>query len=253
MHNPAGSSPEGNSSDSGVATVAPDVLEKLARLDCCTASNAIEALGGRLRNEGFTDVSIRCQFPGLPPVTGYAVTGRIRSSEPPIAGGWYYDHMDWWRYVLSIPEPRIIVMQCTDEQERRAGAWFGEIHAAISRAIGCTAYLTNGSVRDLDAVKKLGIQLFASGVVVSHAYAHVVEFGAPVEVGGLKVHPGDLLHGDRHGVHLVPAQVAANVPRVADELREGEARFLEYCASAEFSVENMGARLRDLRAQLSLD
>jgi hypothetical protein len=58
--------------------VSPEQLAALARLDTCSVANAIEAFEVRLRNAGFADSRIRCMFPALPPMVGYAVTGRIR-------------------------------------------------------------------------------------------------------------------------------------------------------------------------------
>ena len=58
---------------------------------------------------------------------------------------------------------------------------------------------------------------------VSHAYTHIVEFGTPVEVDGLKIHSGDLLHGDLHGVQSIPLGIAAQIPPVAAQISAQEA------------------------------
>ena len=90
------------------------VLENLRLLDTCSVSNAIERFNVRLRNEGFVSGAMKCRFPKLPPMLGYAVTGRVRTSTAPARGGCYFDRMDWWEYLASIPEPRIIVLQDVD-------------------------------------------------------------------------------------------------------------------------------------------
>jgi len=91
-------------------------FEKIRRLDSCTVSNAIERFKVRLRNEGFANSSIHCQFPQFPPMLGYAVTARARASSAPMTGRCYYERMDWWEYVLTIPEPRVMVLQDIDHQ-----------------------------------------------------------------------------------------------------------------------------------------
>lgn len=214
------------------------MLEQLRALDSCTVSNAIERLDVRLRNEGFTDSSLRCLSCGLPPMVGYAATGRIRTSTTPTAQYWYYERMDWWEYLESIPGPRVIVLQDVDSKPG-FGALFGEMHARIGRALGCIGYLTNGSVRDMPGIGRTGFHLFASGVSVSHAYAHVVDFGDPVEICGLRVQPGDLLHGDQHGVVSVPASIAAEIPAVAAKLLAQEKELIQLCQSAHFSLEKL--------------
>jgi len=210
-------------------------LEQLRALDSCTVSNAIERLDVRLRNEGFTDISVRCLSPSLPPMVGYAATGRIRTTSAPTARHWYYERMDWWEYLATIPAPRVIVFEDVDPQPG-FGALFGEIHAQIGRALGAIGYVTNGAVRDLPGIQRTGFHLFARGVSVSHAYAHVVDFGGPVELGRLRVNPGDLLHGDLHGVVSVPAAMAAQILKVAAELQAQESELIQLCQSAQFTI-----------------
>jgi regulator of RNase E activity RraA len=125
---------------------------------------------------------------------------------------------------------------------------FGEIHARICRALDCVAYVTNGAVRDLPGIEALGFQLYAGSVSVSHAYAHVVEFGAPVEIGGLRVSTGDLLHGDLHGVHMIPRQIACELPRVAEQVLVQERELFELCDKKNFSIDLLMAKLEEQRA-----
>jgi 4-hydroxy-4-methyl-2-oxoglutarate aldolase len=216
-------------------------LDALRSLDTCTVSNAIETFGVRLRNTGFADSSIRCIFDDLPPMVGYAATARLRSGSPPMQGGSYHDRTDWWQYVLEVPPPRIVVLQDVDK-EPGIGAFLGDVHAAIMRALGCVGYVTNGAVRELPTIHKMGLHLFASKVAVSHAYAHIFDYGAPIEIGGLELHPGDLLHGDRHGLLMIPKLVAGDVPQAAEKQRQTENRIISFCESGNFSLE----RLRDV-------
>lgn len=219
-------------------------LDALRRLDTCMVSNAIETFGVRLRNTGFADSSIRCVFDDLPPMVGYAVTARLRSGSPPMQGGNYHDRTEWWQYVLQIPPPRIIALQDVDKQPG-LGAFVGDVHAAIMRALGCVGYVTNGAVRELPTVREMGLHLFAGKVAVSHAYAHIFDFGAPIEIGGLELRPGDLLHGDRHGLLMVPRLIAADVPGAAAKLAKAEQRIIAFCESSDFSLD----KLRDLIQQ----
>jgi regulator of RNase E activity RraA len=91
-------------------------------------------------------------------------------------------------------------------------------------------------VRELPAVHAIGMQLFAGNVAVSHAYAHIFDVGASITVGGMEVHPGDLLHGDRHGVLTIPAKIAGAIPAVAAEMQRAERTVIDFCRSKEFSV-----------------
>jgi regulator of RNase E activity RraA len=107
-------------------------------------------------------------FPELPPVAGYAVTGRIRTASPPISNLCYYQNVEWWEYVARIPEPKVIVLADVDHAPG-VGALFGEIHSQIARAAGCVAYVSNGAVLDVPALRTANFQCFAGGLSVSHS------------------------------------------------------------------------------------
>jgi 4-hydroxy-4-methyl-2-oxoglutarate aldolase len=220
-------------------------LDALRSFDTCTVSNAIETFEVRLRNTGFADDTIRCMFPDLQPVVGYAATARLRCGDPPMVGGIYHEQKDWWTNILQAPPPRIVVLEDTDDPPV-GGAFLGSIHAAILGALGCVGYVTNGTVRDLPYVHGLGVQLFAGGVSVSHAYAYMVDLGAVVKVGGLEVNQGDLLHGDRHGLLKMPNEVAATIPSVAAQLQKSTQKILDVCQSDNFSIGRLCVMLREL-------
>jgi 4-hydroxy-4-methyl-2-oxoglutarate aldolase len=222
-------------------------FEALQNLDTCTVSNAIERLSVRLRNEGFIGGAVRCRFPSFKPVLGYAVTGRIRSSFPPMAGRCYYDRIDFWRYLATLPTPRVMVLQDVDPKPA-FGAFVGEMHAAIGLALSCIGCVTNGAVRDLPAVQALGFHLFSGRVAVSHSYAHLIEFGAPVEIGGLKISSGDLMHGDLHGVQSIPLEIASKVPAEAAKVASAENLLKEYCRSPQFSLDQLEEKIRSASA-----
>jgi regulator of RNase E activity RraA len=219
-------------------------LERLRQFDTCTMSNAIERLDIRPRNEGFIRGAVTCRFPQLPPVIGYAVTARMRSSMMPIKGSCYYDRPDLWRYVAGLAGPRMLVIQDADDSPG-FGALLGEAYARISRALGCVACVTNGAVRDVPGIQALGFQVFAGSIAVSHAYAHVMEFGETLEIGGLRICSGDLLHGDLHGVHMIPIEAARKLPGVAEQvLRDGRELF-ELIERKDFSVDMLSAKLEE--------
>jgi 4-hydroxy-4-methyl-2-oxoglutarate aldolase len=215
-----------------------DMLAALRRLDTCTVANAIERFRLRLRNTGFTNSSIHCVFEDFPPLVGYAATARMRSGEPPIAGRMFRDHTPLWNSIQQAPAPRIAVFEDVDNPPG-VGAFLGDVHAAILRALGCVGYVTNGAVRELPRVRELGLQLFAGNVAVSHAYAHIFDFGNPVMIGGLEIQQGDLLHGDRHGLLNIPAGVAAELPAIAVALQQRERSIVEFCQSGDFSPEKL--------------
>ena len=222
----------------------PELIEQLTAFSSCAVANAIEGLGRRLRNVGFSNSTIQCRFPRLKPIVGFAVTLRLHGSNPPMEGGVYIERTDWWDDLKTISAPRIVVIEDADHHPGIA-AFIGETHAAILQAMGCVGVVTNGAVRDLDPVERLGFQLFSGTVSVSHAYAHVAKADSPVHVGGLEIVPGDLLHGDQHGIVKIPVDLAGQVVQIAGRLRAREKKILRFCQSPEFSPDRLREVLRE--------
>jgi regulator of RNase E activity RraA len=216
----------------------PASLEQLRQLDSCSVANAIETFGVRLRNTGFADSRVRCIYKDFPPLVGYAATLHVRTSDPPMEGDSYYYRLDWLEHVLSVPSPRVLVVQDMDRNPG-LGSFIGDVHANILRALGCIGVVTNGAVRNIEAARALQFQMFAGNVSVSHAFAHVFDFGKPVEVGHMQVRPGDLLHGDQHGVQTVPLEIAAEIPSVARKMIEEERKIIELCQSEGFTLKTL--------------
>ena len=228
-----------------VGRLTPARLEQLSELSTCVVASAIEASRVRLPNTGFADSTIRCILSDQPAIAGYAVTARIRSAAPPMEGhGYHYERSDWWDHILSIPAPRVVILEDLDEPPG-LGAFIGEVNANILRALGCIGMVTNGSVRDLPDVYLSGLRIFAGSVSVSHAYAHIFDFGGPVIVGGLKIEPGDLIQGDQHGVQTIPLEIAEKIPAAAQEILKRRHRLVDLCRSGDFSTEKLRTAIKE--------
>jgi len=213
-------------------------LELLRQLSSSVLASSIERFRVRLPNTGYTHLSIRAMFEDRPTMLGYAATLRIRTSEPPMEGRNYYKNTRWWDHVLSVPEPRVVVIEDLDHP-RGCGAFIGVTHANLLRALGCVGVVTNGSVRDIDSLQSTGLNIFARGLSVSHAFAHVVDFGDEVTVAGMGVKPGELVHGDRQGVQTIPLEIAPKVAAVAEDVMKRRQYFLDLCRTDTFSIEKL--------------
>jgi 4-hydroxy-4-methyl-2-oxoglutarate aldolase len=219
------------------APLSTEQLEELRKISTPTISNAIETFDVRPRNEGFMNRDIKCILPELGTMVGYAATGTYMASRPGVEDE---DGMDQelWKHALSIPAPRIVVVQDIDNPPCIGSLW-GEVNGTIHKALGCAGTITNGGVRDLDEVRAMGFHFFASCVIPSHAYVHVVETGKPVMIGGLTVHPGDLLHADQHGVVSIPHEIAAEVAARGLEVEEREQKIISFFRSPDFSPDKV--------------
>jgi len=218
--------------------VAEGVLDALRRYDSPTLANAIEKFDIRPRDEGFASLDVRCMFPELGVMVGYAATATIRAR----GRGQGVDHSpSLWALVRSLPAPRVVVIQGLDDPPAH-GAFWGEVQSTIYKALGCAGTVTDGCVRDLKEVREMGFHFFARGAGVSHAYVHLESVGEPVQVGGLTVSPGDLLHGDQHGVLLIPRQIAADLPDAAARIVDREQTFIKWVRSPQFDPDKLAER-----------
>ena len=144
-----------------------DLLGALARYDSPTLANAIETFDTQSRDIGFADNRIKCMFPELGRMVGYAVTATIVARGAPEADWAGAGNNALYEYVRKIPAPRVVVVKDLDDPPAHGSLW-GEVHATIFGALGCVGCVTDGSVRDFDEVRKMGFHFFASGPSVSH-------------------------------------------------------------------------------------
>jgi regulator of RNase E activity RraA len=205
---------------------AEEVLSKLAKYDTATICNLIELFDVRPHSAGFMDGRIRAAFPELEPMVGYATTATFRSAEPSRGTDVYRTLENQLEQLMSQAGPGVVVFQDLDDPP--VGATFGEIMCSVYQAFGAVGLVTSGGGRDLRPIQKLGFPVFIGSTICSHACSHLVDVGRTVRVGGLVVHPGDLLHGDADGVTSIPAEIAAEIVDVADEFIAAERILLDY-------------------------
>ena len=215
-------------------TVNNETIEALKKIDTPSICNAIEGFNIKPKNEGFMLPEIKGVLPDLPPAVGYAVTAVICADQPE---GPTVSREAWWDLIVSVPEPRFIVMHDIDNPP--LGAYWGEVQSNIHKALGAVGVATDGTVRDLDEVRALGFQFFAKEVSASHAYVRLVDIGIPVKIGGLTVKTGDLLHGDKHGVTSIPFEIAEQIPEMVQTIADYEEKTISVCQSPDFSIEKL--------------
>jgi len=222
-------------------------LDALAEFDTPTICNALERLDPQLQGHGYTTEPALCGFPAQKPVVGYARTAMIRSAQPlgPSAPLQRSMQNDYYRYIDAGARPSIVVIQDLDGEQAGYGAFWGEVQSAIHVGLGAHGLITNGSVRDLDQWAP-GFQFLAARVAPSHAYAKPVAFGTEVQVFGLRVRSGDLVHADRHGAVVIPPALVREVPAAARAVAAREARILAVARGPACSAEKLIAVFAEL-------
>lgn len=218
-------------------------LDALKQYDTPTICNAMEHVAPERRTIGFTSKPFVCIDPALPPMVGYARTATIRAVEAPRLSPDEVRarRIAYYEYVAAGPRPSIIVIQDLDH-DPGFGAFWGEVNTTVHKALGALGAITNGSFRDIDASAP-GFQLLGGEIGPSHAYVHSVDFGIHVNVHGMGVNDGDLIHADRHGAVVVPVAVARDIPAAAELLGRREKVILDACAAPDFDIEKLKAAI----------
>jgi regulator of RNase E activity RraA len=216
-----------------------EILIELARIRTPILYDAIEKFDVRPRTEGIMDPSIRSLLPSLGPMIGYACTGKVVGADPPIEGEPVVAWRNVWELAQKSPSPTVMVAQDLDNPPARSCAW-GDVAASVMLQLGVVGAVTNGGVRDLSEVEQLGFQLFAPAAVVGHAHTRWVEINEPVQVGSLVVHPGDLIHGDEHGVMTIPQEIPLEDLLVfVHKFLASEKTIVDYCQGPDFDIDTL--------------
>jgi regulator of RNase E activity RraA len=222
--------------------VSEDQLTFLRSLDTPTVCNLIEIVAPERRGAGYTASHLRCPFPDLPPMVGFAKTATIRARDPVSGPSYMQKRLDYLDYVAAAPRPSVVVIEDKDEPPGY-GAFWGEVQTNVHKALGCLGTVTNGSIRDIAAVAE-GFQMLAGSIAPSHAYVHVVEFGLSVTIHSMEVRSGDLIHADRHGAVVVPVENINAMAAALDGLMEREAKIIAAARTPGATVESIKAAMK---------
>jgi 4-hydroxy-4-methyl-2-oxoglutarate aldolase len=218
-------------------TSVPPVGEKnvafLKSVDSPTIANAIEPFKVRDRTEGFIGGEVRALFPEMPPMVGTALTVTMTNTRGALA-----DRENYWRMyeaLSQMPAPSVLVVQEVSGAPSRC-ALAGEVMTTMAMRLGAVGMVTDGGLRDVHEVRRLGFAYFARYVVVSHGNFGVVDVGGPVTLDGQEVKTGDILHGDANGIVIVPREVLDGLPEAVQEVRTRERATMDFINSPEFTV-----------------
>lgn len=218
-------------------------LAELAAFDTPTICNALELVAPERRATGFTTETMLWLSPERKPLVGYARTGLIRAMDRPSADGTALRRarLDYYRYVAEGAGPKIAVLQDLDSR-RGFGCFWGEVNTAVHKGLGCEGVVTDGGVRDVDVLAP-GFGVLCGKVTPSHAHVHPVGFGGEVDIFGMVVRSGDLIHADRHGAVIIPHAVARRVAAAAALCARREEPILKAARAHGFSIEALEAAL----------
>lgn len=226
------------------------LLEILKSVDTPTVCNAIEKAQGKRGFAAFTRSTPVATAPDAPAMVGYACTAKVagRYPSPETPESVRERRLAYYRQIANAPKPAVAVVEDIDFPNC-VGAFWGEVNATVHQGFGVAGALTNGVVRDLGSLPA-GFPIVAGSVGPSHAFVHVTGFGMPVEVLGISVRQGDLIHADRHGAVVIPPEVIGGLQQAVLALVESERIVLETARRDDFNIdmfEALWTRFEDTR------
>jgi regulator of RNase E activity RraA len=226
-------------------TLSPSQLDFLRSIDTPTVCNLIEMVAPERRGHGYTVKHLHCPFPDLPPMVGFAktVTFRTKDKVPLGEAGYMQKRLDYLDYVAGAPQPAVMIMHDLDGEHMGFGAFWGEVQSNVHKALGALGVVTDGSIRDIPMIAP-GFQMLAAAIVPSHAYVHVADYGIDVNVAGMAVSSGDLIHADRHGAVVVVPDMIDAMAAAAERLAATEARIISAAHAPGATVETIKAAIR---------
>ena len=214
----------------------PSLMALLRDVDTPTVCNAIEVAQGKRGFNDFTRGTMQCSDV-TQAVVGYARTAKIAAvvapSEP--ADVIKARRMDYYRHMADGGAGCVAVVQDLD-YPHAIGAYWGEINTTVHKGFGMAGALTNGVMRDLGDLPS-DFPVVAGSIGPSHGFVHVREIGTPVEIFGMTVNDGDLVHADRHGALVIPSDLMEVLEAAILKLLETEKVVLEPARAEGFDFE----------------
>lgn len=204
-----------------------DTVKKLVEFDTPTVANGLELLGVRDPTVGYTGPDIRALMPELGPRVGVAVTARMDTTtagtdRPPSL------FHDWLRLMQQAARldgagtmPVFAVIESVGPRPRYT-VTIGDGMGTQMVLAGTVAFLTNGSVRDIEGLRQIPLPCWAVGLSPMHGRIRWLELNCPVVIDSMTVRPGDIIYADVNGALVIPAEVADQVYDKAREVRERE-------------------------------
>jgi 4-hydroxy-4-methyl-2-oxoglutarate aldolase len=196
----------------------PDALiDRLAALDTCLVSDALDRLGlpGTVHGIGR-------QWP-CPRVTGRVVTVQLGAFDAGLAAS--APHLGT-RAIEAAGADHVIVVANAGRVEM---AGWGGLLSRAARRREVRGVIVDGVCRDVDEAQTLGFPLYARGAVPTTARGRAIELATntPVTIGGVAVAPADLVIADGSGVVFVSDRSAADVLQTAERLAARETELAE--------------------------
>jgi 4-hydroxy-4-methyl-2-oxoglutarate aldolase len=188
------------------------LLARLAALDSCALSDALDGLG---RPGVLTGLGPLWPVPRV--VAGRVRTLRVGPKEP---GSGPTVHLGT-QLVVTARRGEVVLIDAGGRTD--VSSWGGILSTAAAQA-GVAGIVIDGACRDIGESQQLGLPVFGRAVVPTSARGRIVQLGMdePIVVCGVPVRTGDLVVADVCGAVVVPAELAEQAVELAERIAARE-------------------------------
>ena len=223
--------------------ITKEIADILTSVDTPTISNALDIYRGDRSIEDFTQLPFISSNSKLKPMIGIARTAKIRASVPTSLNVNEANdlRMKYYEYMYNKPDDQQIKNLCVIQDldwPNIIGSFWGEVNVSIHKGLGLAGTITNGLLRDLDAIDK-EYMVLANSIGPSHAYVHVIEFRTDVEINGLNIKDGDIIHADKHGALKVPYEALKTLPEAIEFMQKKESHIIQAAKKDDFNIKKL--------------
>ena len=198
----------------------PSLLQQLGDFDTALIANTLGYIDPTPVHEWYMAGTIGSLTPTVGPTVGVAMTIEIDSSTPgnqPDADVYY----DLLKAIQLNPLPVVLVIKAVGSRPEHECV-LGDGMAKMLHSVGCVGVVTDGGVRDIEGILTIPFGIYARGRTIHHCAVRYLRYNHPVQIGGIQVTPGEVIHANVGGVIKVPKQALARLPAAATEMRAFE-------------------------------
>lgn len=213
----------GDPRSAAIAPAGPEAaLDRLAQLDSCAVSDALDKLGMSGVAFGLAAHSTARRISGRAVTVDLVELDVVETGPRTVPSG---RHLGTAAVDAAGPGDVIVVAH---HGRTHAAGWGGVLSAGAKRN-GVVGVVVDGACRDLDEARDLDLPVYALAGVPVTARGRVLEraWNVPVEIGGICVTPGDLVVADASGVVFVPAADLEQVLAIAEGIVAKERAMVE--------------------------
>lgn len=218
-----------NESVSNAATD-QDLMELLKKYDTPTITNVVATYPGDKENclglyhpwqsQWYTDQRLKCNYPELGRTIGHVVTCVYGLPDP---GYKRLTFLDLFKAIEATPKPVVLVVkQNYPENIKNKNGLVGGNMMTAFKQLGVVGVITDGPSRDVDEVRPMGVQYMTTGLCAGHGEIMLEAINVPVEVCGMAVCPGEIVHMDENGALKFPRYCLNDIVEKAENLMKKE-------------------------------